>query len=197
MSEIKSLAAPKASFDRRAVVKGAAWSVPVIAAAIAAPAAAASARTATAAFDYVAGNGISVVNLDASLASKSATGPTGFHIQNTPGAFTGTITGSIRITPNPAAKGDPGLGIKSFPAASLSGANLSDSQKGALADANVYTSTFSYTNTVQSNAVVPFPMTFYYRGLATSPARNFLVTVTLTLPGRTSALVITAPVNLA
>ena len=43
MSEIKSLAAPKASFDRRAVVKGAAWSVPVIAAAIAAPAAAASA----------------------------------------------------------------------------------------------------------------------------------------------------------
>ena len=45
------MAAPKASFDRRSVVKGAAWSVPVIAAAIAAPAAAASAPTATAAFD--------------------------------------------------------------------------------------------------------------------------------------------------
>ena len=45
MSEIQSLAAPKASFDRRSVVKTAAWSVPVIAAAIAAPAAAASVVT--------------------------------------------------------------------------------------------------------------------------------------------------------
>ncbi|MET4134205.1 hypothetical protein [Pseudarthrobacter sp. PvP090] len=54
MSEIKSLAAPKASFDRRAVVKGAAWSVPVIAAAIAAPAASAShTGTPTAAFDIL------------------------------------------------------------------------------------------------------------------------------------------------
>ena len=86
MSEIKSLAAPKASFDRRAVVKGAAWSVPVIAAAIAAPAAAASAATRRLRRPSDGrGNAANVHRLER-RGNDAERRPTGFTIHNTTGA---------------------------------------------------------------------------------------------------------------
>ncbi|MCB5293876.1 hypothetical protein BJQ90_03338 [Arthrobacter sp. SO3] len=169
----------------------------MIAAAIAAPAAAASAKSALVAFDYAALNAITVSNLDGVSASKSATGPIGFHIQNTSGAIGSPISGSIRISPSQAAKADPALGVKTFTAqAPLTNVNLSGNQTGAPKDANIYTANFSYTKTVQSNEFVSFPMGFYYRGPSTSAPREFTVAVTLTLPGR-AALTITSSVLLS
>ncbi|CAH0319533.1 hypothetical protein [Microbacterium sp. Bi128] len=99
MSEIKSLAAPKASFDRRSVVKTAAWSVPVIAAAIAAPAAAASTPpTYSAAF--IAGSGSPAV---AGAPQMSGTGHQGFAVSTTGAAMTGAISVVITVQPDAAA----------------------------------------------------------------------------------------------
>ncbi|MDQ0078452.1 hypothetical protein [Arthrobacter oryzae] len=83
MSEIVDQNVKKAGLNRRAVVKGAAWSLPVIAAAIAAPAASASGPTVTfigagSAVTYSGGN-------------RSGTAPTGFRISGLIGAVSGTI----------------------------------------------------------------------------------------------------------
>lgn len=97
MSETKSLAAPKASFDRRAVVKGAAWSVPVIAAAIAAPAAAASTGTQTLTFGGPTPR--------PEVLPNSVAAPGMFTIKNTGSTIVGSLTFSIVITPVPGAGG--------------------------------------------------------------------------------------------
>ena len=93
MSETKSLAAPKASFDRRAVVKGAAWSVPVIAAAIAAPALRRAERTLTAAFLALMGN-MRPICAAAKALRQTINGKRyqGFTITN---SASGAITGAI------------------------------------------------------------------------------------------------------
>ena len=102
MSEIQSLAAPKASFDRRSVVKTAAWSVPVIAAAIAAPAAAASTTSATAAYLPLSGNTkFHVRGSETKPAEdRKGKGTKGFTITNSgSNAINGPISGTIIITP--------------------------------------------------------------------------------------------------
>ncbi|MET1154262.1 hypothetical protein [Arthrobacter sp.] len=108
MSETQSLTAPKASFDRRSVVKGAAWSVPVIAAAIAAPAAAASAKTATVSL-YGEGSRVTYAPTRNGGRAKIGTAPTGFTIHNTPGAIDDSVPATITITR--ASSGVPGIGI--------------------------------------------------------------------------------------
>jgi hypothetical protein len=100
MSETKSLAAPKTSFDRRAVVKGAAWSVPVIAAAIAAPAAAASVTPATLSAALVPGSGVPTVG---GTPEMHGTGPKGFAVTTTGVAVTGAISVVIDVQPDAAA----------------------------------------------------------------------------------------------
>src|SRR5687767_14217638 len=107
MSEITSLAAPKATFDRRAVVKGAAWSVPVIAAAIAAPAAAASTPQQTLSLNLVAGTGFPTV---AGTPQMSGTGHQGFAVSTTGAAMTGAISVVIDVQPD-AATAATGVGL--------------------------------------------------------------------------------------
>ncbi|MET3951491.1 hypothetical protein [Arthrobacter sp. UYEF36] len=105
MSETKSLVAPKASFDRRSVVKGAAWSVPVIAAAIAAPAAAASTHTYSAAL--IAGSGFPTV---VGTPQMSGTGLQGFAVSTTGATFTGAVSVVINVQPD-AATAATGVGL--------------------------------------------------------------------------------------
>lgn len=79
-------------FSRRRVVKGVAWSVPVIVTAIAAPAAAASGGT-TVAF-------LVPTTVTFSGGNRSGTAPKGFAITNTSGnAITASFSGAIVITP--------------------------------------------------------------------------------------------------
>lgn len=108
MSEINSSAEPKASFDRRSVMKGAAWSVPVIAAAIAAPAAAASAPTGTTTASIVASSTTQTVT---GTPEVLGTGPKGFTISTTGAAISGTASVSITVAPANQAAIDSKIGL--------------------------------------------------------------------------------------
>lgn len=169
MSEIKSLAAPKASFDRRAVVKGAAWSVPVIAAAIAAPAAAASEASATSAF-----GASGPVTFKAP--PKTGTAPSGLAIHNTPGtAISGNATAKLTITPK--ASGTPGTGI-----GALVGGRVTVA--GAFSAANVWTITFIFPVNILANQTQTFDFGSYsHNGKQTDPAADYTIDMVITLPG--------------
>lgn len=108
MSETKSLAAPKASFDRRTVVKTAAWSVPVIAAAIAAPAAAASHHTVTVTAGFANNPAALTVT---GTPEVQGTGPKGFTISTTGPAISGTASAGISIVPFDQATRDSKIGL--------------------------------------------------------------------------------------
>ncbi|MEV5051547.1 hypothetical protein [Arthrobacter sp. LAR12-1-1.1] len=179
MSEIKSLAAPKASFDRRSVVKGAAWSVPVIAAAIAAPAASASARNASAGFDGLSG-AVSFAPTDPKSKAKPGTGPTGFTITNYAGAIAGPISGTVTIQPATSGTADPGVGFLK-----LTGATSFTPQP--LTASKVFVGTFT-ANGIPANDKLSFsmdPTSYYYTGGNGSPARDFSISVSFTLPDGT------------
>lgn len=88
MSEIESTEAGSRELGRRSVIKGAAWSVPVIAAAVAAPVAAAATPPKVAGLDLSAGC-VQIVGLQLLP---------GFSIANTgTAAYTGTITVTEKI----------------------------------------------------------------------------------------------------
>ena len=177
MSEIKSLAAPKASFDRRSVVKGAAWSVPVIAAAIAAPAAAASAGSATAALLPLAGNTKYKLRGGEGKPSndKNGKGTKGFTITNSAnGAITGVISGTIIITP---ASGGPDLNVYTLTSAGLAVSLTPDT------DATTgYSASFtSASTTIAPSGTLAFDLTYNYA--AAAPNGTGTMTVFLNLPG--------------
>lgn len=110
MSETKSLAAPKAAFDRRSVVKAGAWSVPVIAAAIAAPAAAASTPApATVSGSIVGAGSAQVVSGTPEVLGH---GPQGFAISTTgTTGITGTVSVSVTVAPANQATIDSKIGL--------------------------------------------------------------------------------------
>ncbi|ALO67782.1 hypothetical protein AS189_16465 [Arthrobacter alpinus] len=86
--------------NRRAIVKGAAWSVPVIAAAIAAPAASASTANAGIAWTASSSSLVNLRVLDSATvvtAQVLPTVPTAFTITNGAGAISGPATVTIRV----------------------------------------------------------------------------------------------------
>jgi hypothetical protein len=158
--------------SRRRVVKGAAWSMPVIAAAIAAPAASASGGTPTPTGATVtvlgAGSAITFVG-----GGKGGNGPTGFQVDTAVGTFSGSVT----ITPVGVAHAK--IGIQN-PA----------SGPFAATSFNGYESTTVFTHTTGESLV--FPMTFT-AAEDTAPATkprpsdlyNYVVTVAVTVSGVT------------
>ena len=110
MLQFKSPTAPKANFDRRAVLRGTAWSVPVIAVAIAAPAAAASQvsqPSPTLSANLITGTGVPTVG---GTPATLGTGPKGFAVSTTGAAVTGAISVVIDVTPHAATTAD-GVGL--------------------------------------------------------------------------------------
>jgi hypothetical protein len=170
MSETKSLAAPKASFDRRAVVKGAAWSVPVIAAAIAAPAAAASVVTTPSL--TIDGEG-TPINFDSATPKHHGTAPTSFTIDN-PGALsTGAISGSITITPTTTPKKQARIGVN--------GASPGSVSQGKADNNNSITTTFNYAGIPGKSSMV-FPLRYSYARSANETAfGSYTIVVSLKL----------------
>ena len=183
MSETKSLSAPKASFDRRSVVKGAAWSVPVIAAAIAAPAAAASETTATVTFAPVPAAGttpfVRVGHEQSPGQTKQGAASQTFTIQNTPGAITGNITGLITITPNaPVAAKAPGVGFTTLSA-------LATAYSGSFTG-TTYSGSFTSTGGIQSNGSLVFSLSgfrYNYTGTGNASGGKYTIAVAVTFPG--------------
>ncbi|MFC7788637.1 hypothetical protein ACU045_06605 [Microbacterium sp. MAHUQ-60] len=91
----------KTELSRRSLVKGAAWSLPVIAVAAATPMAAASVNNATVNFDGTTTNLATIGLLDGSgtlTASVLPTFPNNVVIDNGPGTLDGPLTGVVTIT---------------------------------------------------------------------------------------------------
>jgi len=172
-------------FSRRRVIAGVAWSLPVIATAIAAPAAAASGISATAA---LTGPGSSITFVSSSGTgtgtNHNGTGPTGFQITNSGTTFTGAVSGTVNITPTGTVAA--GAGVQSIQAGSsaltLTGASYSST--------HVYNATFSYGGGITGGQTLNFPMSFQYERISGSqPSKvtyNYTLTITLTLPDGTS-----------
>ena len=174
--------------SRRRVVAGVAWSLPVIATAIAAPAAAASGVSATAALTGP-GSSISFVSSSGTGTgtNRTGTGPTGFHITNSGTTFTGAVSGTVNIKPT--ATVAAGAGIQSIQAGStpltLSGVSYSGTHE--------YNATFTYSGGVTAGQTLNFPMSFQYERISGSqPSKvtyNYTLTITLRLPDGTSRIV--------
>ena len=180
MSEIQSLAAPKASFDRRSVVKTAAWSVPVIAAAIAAPAAAASVGTPTAkaSFEKVP-TSATFTRVENPVSGQNRTGlaPVEFTVTNTSSVPTGTIQGVITIQPVTA--GATGVGFTTTTPTVGAAGSFSGS---------VFTAPIFYTAGIAAGAFQSFSFGgFKYLGAKLATGGDYTITVTLTHPSSSTA----------
>lgn len=174
-------------FSRRRVVAGVAWSLPVIATAIAAPAAAASGISATA--NLV--NPVSSISFVSSTGTGSGTnhtgtGPTAFQITNSGAAFTGAVSGTVNIKPTGTVAA--GAGVQSIQAGSTTLTLGSPSYSST----HEYNATFTYSGGIGGGSTVNFPMSFQYERLTgSSPSKttyNYTLTITLRLPDGTSRI---------
>jgi hypothetical protein len=169
-------------FSRRRVVAGVAWSLPVIATAIAAPAAAASGISATAALAGPASNITFVSSTGTgSGTNHTGTGPTSFSINNAGAAITGPITGTINIKPSGTVTA--GAGIQSMTPAVLTAP--------AYTAAFEYNATLTYAGGIGSGQTLNFPLSFQYQRLNGSTAKTtftYTLTITLRLPDGTDRI---------
>ncbi|WP_461187584.1 hypothetical protein [Arthrobacter sp. Z4-13] len=159
-----------------------AWSLPVIATAIAAPAAAASRISATAALTGPASS-ITLVSSTGtgSGTNRTGTGPTGFQINNVGAAITGPITGTVNIKPSGTVTA--GAGIQSMTPAVLTAPAYTATFE--------YNATFSYAGGISSGQPLNFPLSFEYQRLNGSPTKTtftYSLTITLRLPDGTDRI---------
>lgn len=185
MSEVLNsevTAREESGVSRRRVVAGVAWSLPVIATAIAAPAAAASGISATA---TLVGQASSITFVSStgtgSGTNNSGTGPTGFQINNAGAAITGPITGTVNIKPTGTV--NAGAGIQSISPAVLTGPAYTATYE--------YNATFTYAGGVASGQNLLFPMSFQYQRLSGASSKatfNYTLTITLRLPDGTDRI---------
>lgn len=159
--------------SRRRIVKGVAWSVPVIVTAIAAPAAAASGPTPafSVASGVAVGISISKQQAQGSGILRTGQGPLNVVIRNTSG---GTVTGSIGIvaTVDTGTVGT-GLAVKTLDGATLGTPSFSST--------HVSTSTFSITGDRATDRPISF---FYVDGTgkaAPVTGQKYTFTVTFTV----------------
>lgn len=113
---------------------------------------------------------------------KQGHGPVAINVKNNSDAqITEAINGYIKIEPAVPGTQAPGVGLYRFPIAPLEGVNH---------DLNhVYTATFSYTGGIAEYGTLNLPMEFYYKGTSSSPARDFIMTVTLVFPDGTQRII--------
>lgn len=184
--------------NRRAIVKGAAWSVPVIAAAIAAPAA--SASVANASLAWTASNtgllGLQLLDGTGLLTAQVLmTVPSTFTITNGPGAISGNATVTIAV-------GRPGginltLGeARGFGVYSLDGVLSTAGQRSVdyvsvpvFGDIGFPLTSFTTTKAISiaANGVLDIPVVFGLAGtsgaLSISALASFPVTLTVDFGG--------------
>jgi len=208
VSEIEQQNIASKPRNRRAVVKGAAWSVPVIAAAIAAPAASASlVGNASTALTTPNSNLLNIQILGGGLltANVGVTVPTILNITNGLGAITGDITGTIVIAPtsgvNVGVLGYPrGFGVADIQNAAIT-SRTHNGTGGVAAPSPTTTTQFTYSGGITSEGSIDLPISFGLTDKTSLVALNalttFTVTVTLTNNGNTivGGGSITVPLN--
>ena len=202
----------RAHTTRRTIVKGAAWSIPVVAAAVAAPMAAASVNNAALAFSDASGKLLSLrVLSDGSLVGLSLLpfGPNELTLNN----GVGDISGDASIT---VSVGKPsGINItlgsaRGFSVATFNGVPASASERtitySKLLGANLGFPETTFTTTqklsVASNSQLVLPIEFGLAGansgIAVNALANFPVIATITIGGKTltASSAISVPVGL-
>ncbi|PTT64567.1 hypothetical protein [Arthrobacter sp. HMWF013] len=168
-------------FSRRRVVKGVAWSVPVLVTAIAVPPASASGGKFEALLDFNTPDTVNFVQQTRPAVAgqnRPGKGPIGFHLLNKSGATSGPIVGTITITPSPAtATSDPVVGINTF-----SGGTLTVMTPPPAV--GTFSANFSLPGGVANNATATFLLDFYYTGTSKTVAigKQFNLTVSFTSP---------------
>lgn len=186
MSEIllEEVIANESGVSRRRVVAGVAWSLPVIATAIAAPAAAASGISATA---QMAGLGSAITLVSStgtgSGTNRTGTGPTAFQITNAGSALTGVVTGTVNI--RPVGTVSAGVGIQSITSATLAAP--------AYTATHEFNATFTYAGGAGSGQTLNFPIAFQYERVSPAPSGQILsyaLTITLRLPDNTDRTIV-------
>ena len=185
MSEVlneKVASGEENGFSRRRVVAGVAWSLPVIATAIAAPAAAASGISATAALVGPA-SAITLVSSTGtgSGTNNTGTGPTAFQINNAGEAITGPITGTVNIKPSGTVTA--GAGVQSMTPAVLTAPAYTATFE--------YNATFTYAGGIGSGQTLNFPLSFQYQRVSPAPSKTtftYTLTITLRLPDGTDRI---------
>ena len=156
--------------------------MPVIATAIAAPAAAASGLSTTAAL-VGAGSAITFTSSTGtgSGTNHTGTGPTGFQIVNSGAAFTGAITGTINIKPTGTATA--GVGVQSITSATLTSPSYTA--------AHDFNATFTYAGGLTAGQTLNFPVSFQYERVTPAPSKvtySYTLTITLRLPDGTDRI---------
>ncbi|MFF1831729.1 hypothetical protein [Paenarthrobacter sp. NPDC058040] len=178
--------------SRRAVVKGAAWSVPVIAAAVAAPAAVASVNNAALA---VTGNqtGLLTLNLldggGTLTATALTTVPTQLTLTNGAGAINQTATITVTVA-RPAGINIPvgrarGFGVYSYDGVNTTAGQRTTTYQSApiIGQFGMPTTTFTTTQniSVASNGTLNIPIVFGLAGTSTGVAISLLATFPVTI----------------
>lgn len=180
--------------NRRSVVKGAAWSVPVIAAAIAAPAASASVATASLAWTDSSSSLVNLRVLDSATvvtAQVLPTVPTEFTLTNGPGAISSTAVVTV-VVGRPNGINLPlgsarGFGVYSYDGTPTAPATRTVQYNSAPIVGNIgfpittYTSTQSFNVASNGALVVPveFGLTGNNSGLTVQLLASFPVTLTV------------------
>lgn len=201
MSEAMKKEDNSEKFSRRSIVKTAAWTTPVIAAAVAAPAAAASPKSATVSFGPLLANQNWRDWNTTSGNPRKGTAPALFTITNSAtGAIAdNTITGTLVIQANTTPPTSPkakGLGIASITGGTITSRTpatpLPENPLGNY-KADTVTSSFTLTAGVAANASLDVPLTFGYQPATTTNGYTGTFTATLTL--YTGTVMIGSPVQ--
>lgn len=162
-------------FSRRRVVAGVAWSLPVIATAIAAPAAAASPTPINVTATWLNGAAPQYSKIGGGGTKYSGTAPATLSLKNTgTSSFTGTV--SVTITLAPVGTVLVGIGVESLTPATTS-APVSFSQ-------HTSNTSFTYTGTIGAGQTLNFSILYNYESINPKPsavAYSFVMTTTVVL----------------
>jgi hypothetical protein len=181
-------------FSRRRVVKGVAWSVPVIVAAVGAPPASASPGpitppTVNATLDLV-GGGTKLFKVGSSSGvgnQRSGSCPSSIRITSTgAGLVTGVAAGRITITPNVGAPA--GVGIDAIQLAPFTPASFTPAS-GFKPD-NSFVADFAYPNAagIATGAPMDLALRFNYQATNSKVTATYDVELILTLPSLAKSL---------
>jgi hypothetical protein len=148
-------------FSRRRVVASVAWSLPVIATAIAAPAAAASPAPISVTAAWVNGPAPQYSKIGGGGTKYSGTAPATLSLKNTgTSALTGTV--SVTITLAPVGTVLVGVGVESLLPAAVSAASAFTLHRS--------TTSFSYSGTINAGQTLSFAPLYNYETLNPKPS---------------------------
>ena len=178
----------KRGISRRRVAAGVAWSLPVIATAIAAPAAAASPPPISATATLVYGAAPQYSKIGGGGTKYGGTAPATLNLKNTgTSSFTGTVSITIRLAPVGSVL--VGIGVESLSSPATTAAAVSYSQHAS-------TASFSCTGTINAGQTLSFSILYNYETVNPKPSNvlySFVMTTSVVLTANAGGSLSLAP----